>query len=239
MTQTAVYTYKVSPYGLHTNEKEQIEWLVESLRSAKAVGYSTALYTNKHELETLEDLDYFFFREDSTYIWDSLKIQVLKELKFNNFFLTDSDILFKAPIEFNNSIDLYFDIVERKFTWESLYLPTIKQINKLGVLQNIKYWDSNLAITYNTGILKFNNLNLVQEYTSKWYEVYDVITPYVNNPLDPFYLTPILTQYLLTIISQNYNTKPIGILKEYPKSENKYYTHYRGGLKRKYKGNLI
>lgn len=237
--ETVVYTFKSCDYWLHTDFKEQKAWLEDSVKSAKAVGYNTVLYTDNEDFAADSNIDIVEVRQDSSYVWDSLKIRVLDENIYSNYFLCDNDVIFKKRIEFDNNIDLSFDIIERKYTWESVYKPTLKKIRKLGILDELDYWEHDLGITYNIGVLKLNSDILRKEYINKWKEISISLTPYIDNELNPFYLTPIISQYLLTVISQKYNTKPLGTYREYPEPENEFYTHFRGGLKRKRNNNLI
>lgn len=237
---TAVYTYKTPQYYMHANlPSEQLRWLEDSVLSARNCGYKTCLFTDDSDFYRLSIADDNYLVQDSSYIWDSLKIYVLENYQNSNYFLSDNDVIFKNPINFHPDIDLYFDTVERSFSWESIYKPTLKDIGKLKVLEKVPFWNDYLGFTYNLGIMKINNINLKHTYIQQWKYIHSLLNQYVNNPLSPYYLTPILSQYLLTLLSRDYVVSPIGKLNKNPELENSFYTHYRGGLKRKFRKDLI
>lgn len=240
MIETVVYTYKTPQYYIHSNlPSEQIKWLQDSILSARNCGYLTCLFTDDKDVYEMNISDENYLVKDNSYIWDSLKIYVLENYKNNNFFLSDNDVIFKKPINFLSNVDLYFDIVERRFSWETIYEPTLNDISRLNVLEEVPYWNNYLGFTYNLGILKINNINLKNSYIEQWKYVHSLLSSYVNNPFNPYYLTPILSQYLLTLLSSNYTVLPLGKLNKNPELENPFYTHYRGGLKRKFRKDLI
>lgn len=236
---TVIYTYKALPYQVISTREDQYNWLTKSINSAKRIGYKCVLYSNDSSFENVAGLDYFEYRVDNTLIWDSLKLQALSESKYPDFFLSDNDVIFKSAFNFRSDIDLYYDIVERRFTWESVYLPILKKIQTLGILDNIPYWTVNLEYTYNLGILNIQNEALKQEYVNEWYNLYSLLNPYIGVQLNPFFLTPVISQYLLTLLSRDMKTEPIGRLNKDPEKENSFYSHYRGGLKRKINKNFI
>lgn len=238
--ETVVYTYKIPQYYIHSNlPSEQIKWLKDSIFSARKCGYLTCLFTDDKDLYELSIADDNYLVKDSSYIWDSLKIYVLENYENSNYFLSDNDVIFKAPINFSNSVDLYFDVVERRFSWETIYEPTLNDICKFEILKEVPFWNNYLGFTYNLGIMKINNFNLKQSYIKQWKYIHSLLDSYVNNPFNPYYLTPILSQYLLTLLSCNYTVLPLGKLNKNPELENSFYTHYRGGLKRKFRKSLI
>lgn len=235
-----VYTFKTPIYYIHGNTVDiQKQWLKKSSTSAFKAGHNVILYTNDYSIKSSFGIEDIIYVEDNSFAWDSLKIKVLENPPLNNFILSDNDIIFKKPLEFLNNIDMYFDIVEREFSWNSFYLPTLKQITSLNILKGIDFWSDKLGYTYNLGILTFNNRVLIEKYIYYWRKIESLLDPYIGYPLNPYLVTPILSQYLLTLISREYNVKPVGSLHKNPELENEFYSHYRGGLKRKFFKNPI
>jgi hypothetical protein len=166
---------------------------------------------------------------DDYQIWDSFKLWVL-ENRTDNYLLCDSDVIFNNRIEFEKDKDIYFDGIETK-NWDWVYEPTMKFLRANFIFKQISFWSYEKQPVYNVGILKINNQILKEQYIQYWKTLYTEIEPYLDL-LDKSFTTPILTQYLLTLIvnkdnySYQYFTKDGG----WPYN-NKYYNHFPGFLK--------
>lgn len=204
MVDTIIYTYKKPNYKIHNQSFDNKQWLIESVNSAKLVGYSAEIYTNDVDFCNEILFDKIHEIEDDNLLWDSFKIYVLENRKCNNYFLSDYDVIYKSKIDFREDVDIYFDGWETK-NWNHTYRNCIKNLKSKNIL-NEKYWDYSKSNVVNVGILKINNERLKQTYIKEWKSAYEMVIPYIKE-FNLTSLTPTITQYLLTniIIKSNYS----------------------------------
>ena len=227
-----IYTYKSPIYKIPNRDRYQKEWLELSINSAKKVGYRTVLYTNTQEISKNLDIDELQIVECKSKLWDSLKIKVLETRHDNNYFLSDYDIEYYSNLNIPSNIDIVFDAIEDdEEIWNRVYKQPVDVINRLGINRN-----SGKIPVFNVGILKINNTQLKNKYTSKWREL-EILTDKLN--LDPVYLTAALTQYILTTLvteettTLNYSGTNLGLA-------NEFYHHYNGSQKiKKIRGEVL
>lgn len=230
MINTIVYTYKKLNHTIYPKETNQKEWIQKSIQSARKLNYNIELYTNDLDFSKYLDLDKVHFIKDDYQIWDSFKLWVLENRNDNNYFLSDSDVIFTDKLLFDTNVDIYFDGIETQ-NWGWVYEPTMKFLRANFIFKQISFWSYDKQPVYNVGILKINNQTLKSEYIKCWKTLYTEIEPYLSL-LDKSFTTPILTQYLLTLLvnkdnySYQYFTKDGG----WPHN-NIYYKHYPGFLK--------
>jgi hypothetical protein len=227
MIETIIYTYKKPLHNIFSKETNQKEWIIKSIQSARSCGYSNLeLYTNDSEFAKNLDIDKVYFIDDCYEIWDSFKIYVL-ENRNDKYFLCDSDVLFIDKIPFGNH-DIYFDGKE-DHNWEWVYKSTMNYLKSNNIFSQFDFWKYDKIDVFNVGILKINNQELKQEYIHYWKEFYKEITPHLNS-VDKSFITPIITQYLLTVLIQNGNYTHQHFTNGWPHG-NKYYNHFPGYLK--------
>ena len=226
---TIIYTYKKLNHRIYSRETNQKEWIIKSIQSARSFNYNIELYTNDKSFSEGLDLDKVHFIDDDYEIWDSFKLWVL-ENRTDDYILCDSDVIFNNRIEFEKDKDIYFDGIETQ-NWNWVYEPTMKFLKSNFIFKKIPFWSYEKQPVYNVGILKINNQSLKEHYIKYWKTLYTEIEPYLDL-LDKSFTTPILTQYLLTLLvnkdnySYQYFTKDGG----WPYN-NQYYNHFPGFLK--------
>ena len=226
-----VYTYKKPKYPILNRDKHQSELIKLSCESARKVGYRPVLYTDDKTITSEVKFDEVNFISDDTKIWDSFKLYVLETREDKDYFISDYDIEYYIPLEFNDHCDIQFDCYEKNIgAWEKIYEPTLVQLIKLAELKNLKYFRLEKLHTINIGILKINNTKLRHRYIECWKEL-ERITKNLN--FNTFFLTPVISQYLLTLLvldgkhSTQYNDR------DDVTTPTKFYTHYNGGTKMK------
>lgn len=230
--ETVIYTYKKLNHNIYIRETNQKEWIIKSIKSARKLNYNIELYTNDLEFSQGLDLDKVHFIDDKYEIWDSFKLWVLDNRKDDNYFLSDNDVIFNKKIIFNTDVDIYFDAIETA-NWSWVYEPTMSFLKRKSIFKQVPNWSYEKQPVYNVGILKINNKNLKFDYINYWKTLYTEIEPYLNS-LDKTLVTPILTQYLLTILvnHKNYTYKYFTKDNGWPYN-NEYYNHFPGFLKLK------
>lgn len=227
--ETLIYTYKKLNHKIYPKETNQKEWIIKSIQSARDLDYNIELYTNDKLFSERLDLDKVHFIDDDYQIWDSFKIWVL-ENRTDDYLLCDSDVIFTNRIKFEKDKDIYFDGIETE-NWDWIYGPTMKFLKKKYIFKEIPIWSYDKQPVYNVGVLKINNQNLKFDYINYWKMLYTEIEPYLD-VLDKSWLTPILTQYLLTILVNhgNYSYQYFTINGGWPYA-NDFYNHFTGFLK--------
>lgn len=222
---TVVYTYKNPLYKIRSRKVDQEKWLKDSVESAKSIGYKTEIYTDSAEFVKNINVDKVHFIKDEYQLWDSFKIWVLENREDTNYFLSDYDVIYKSPIEFNPDVDIYFDGWER-LNWDLMYSGTIKLLKDKNILDS-SYWEYSKKPVMNVGILKINNPMLKTKYIEEWKAAYSKLESLLEE-FDLIRLTPILTQYLLTLIVQKENYSSKFFTTNEWTSFNEYYRHFVG-----------
>lgn len=226
-----VYTYKKPQYPILNRDKHQLELIKLSSDSARRVGYTPVLYTDDSTIGAKLNFDEVNLITDSTGIWDSFKLHVLETRKEDNYFISDYDIEYHAPLPFNSKCDIQFDCFEKNpGAWEKIYLPTLTKLVQINRIQKLNYFRLEKVNTINIGILKINNSELRLLYIKCWKEL-ETLTRRLN--LNAFFLTPVLSQYLLTllVLDGGYTTEYID--REDVTTPTEFYTHYNGSTKMK------
>ena len=230
MIDTVVYTYKKLDYSIYKRSFNQIEWIKRSTTSAKKLGYRVELYTDDKELAKELILDEIHYIVDTYRVWDSFKLWVLEHRKDDNYFLSDSDVIFNKKINFDYTKDISFDGVE-VVNWNWVYRDTLKYLEQNNVIKGIKFWKYSQIPVFNVGILRINNKELKLRYLKYWKEAYAQMENYIDSKTIR-YIAPILTQYLLTLICEDkkYSTQFFTSVDGWP-NKNEYYNHFPGLLK--------
>ena len=230
MINTIIYTYKKPQYKLLTTETNQREWIIKSIESARLLGYYIELYTNDYQFSKELDIDLVHFIDDEYELWDSFKIYVLENRSDSNYFLSDNDVIFKKRLTLNNSVDLYFDGTELH-NWDWAYKTTMDYLKDNSVFDSIPFWKYDKIPVFNVGILKINNSKLKDDYILYWKKLYLIVKSHFNN-IDKTFVTAIITQYLLTLLSEKDNYQSIHFTRNggWP-DNNDFYNHFCGYLK--------
>ena len=225
-----VYTYKKLNTKVYEKDTNQKEWIKQSIESARKLNYTLELYTNDLEFSEGLDLDKVHIIDDEYQIWDSFKLWVLENRKDADYFLSDSDVIFNKKIPFDNNIDIYFDGIEIQ-NWNRGYALTMKFLKSKGISDKIDFWSYDKKPVYNVGILKINNQKLKSDYIKYWKILYSEVLPHIGS-LNDIFITPIITQYLLTLLVNNNNYTYDYFTKnsEWPYNNN-FYNHFAGFLK--------
>ncbi len=224
-----IYTFDKN---VHKNDSHKFDviksYYINSINSAKKLGYTTQIYTNSEIFNDYVDIVNNISNEFT--FWDGFK--TLPLLDETDGLLVDGDILFHSKMpDFTDDVDLYFDGWE---SWLDLYSECIKELTELGISNIIPEWDSTPKRIINIGILKINNNELKDLYLDRWYKMYKFCNDN-KSKMKYFYMCCTITsQYLLTLLSKDYNIKNIS--NRLGKS-NGYYTHFVG--QQKYKSNPI
>lgn len=226
MSNIIVYTYKSPKYKIHKRVIDIKKWMTASVKSAKKVGYFAEVYTDDLDLCNDIGFDVIHHIEDNNFLWDSFKIYVL-ENRTDNYFLSDYDVIYKSKLDFNNSVDIYFDGWEN-MNWQ-LYKDGVNKLKSKSIIKS-EYWDYKERITMNVGILKINNNELKSVYINEWKSAYNSIYPNIDH-FDVIKLTPILTQYLLTTIVSKLNFSYEFFTEDEWLDYNQYYRHFVGNRK--------
>jgi len=214
-----IYTFDESILS----SESTIAFYDRSIELSRKLGYTTELYTNSNKINSKVD-KYHYFNE-SYILSDYTKHIPLK--REDNIVLIDGDVLLHAPIEFSDA-DLYIDTYE---SWSSIYEEPAYTLTSLGIIRVIPEWINIKQRVMNTGILKFNNHSFQKLYLDRWTKAYNFVAN--NKAIDnTFIYTPLLAQYLLTILANHYNITTHSFSK-YPREYNKYYQHFCGSEKKK------
>lgn len=224
-----IYTFDKNVHKDDLHKFEVIKsYYINSINSAKKLGYNIEIYTNTHIFDEYSDIvnnvvDEFTF-------WDGFK--TLPLLNNSNGILIDGDIIFHSKMpEFTNDVDLYFDGWE---SWIDLYSKCVNELTNLGIGNIIPEWESKPQRVINIGLLKINNSSLKEVYLDRWYKMYKFCNDNKNNMKYFYMCCTIASQYLLTLLSKNYKIKNLSNILGNP---NEYYTHFVG--QKKYNSNPI
>jgi hypothetical protein len=231
MNESIIYTYKTPQYNIYTSDTNQKSWISKSIESARKLNYKIELYTNDSNFAKGLDIDEVHFIDDEYELWDSFKIYVLENRIDSNYFLSDNDVIFKKRLPLDNSIDIYFDGTEIH-NWDWAYKTTMNYLKDNSVFDEIPFWKYDKIPVFNVGILKINNPKLRDDYIFYWKKLHSISKPYFGI-VDKTFLTAIITQYLLTLLSEkdNYNSIHFTRNGKWNDSNNDFYNHYCGYLK--------
>jgi hypothetical protein len=194
-------------------------YYTNSINSAKKLGYTTELYSNCEWFDSLIDIKHNV--TDEFVFWDAFKTIPL--IRTDDYMLVDGDVLFhnKLP-ELDKSVDVYFDGWE---SWLSIYDDCVNELDELGVLDIIPEWRAQKQRVMNIGTLKINNNELRELYLDRWFKLYE-FCKVRKDSIKTFELCCTITsQYLLTLLSDGFNTHNFSNRLRTP---NNYYTHYVG-----------
>lgn len=224
-----IYTFDVT---VNEHSKHKMEVLknlyINSILSAKKLGYTTEIYTNCNWFDAYVDIKHIVLEKFE--FWDIFKIIPLN--RTDDYILVDGDILFhnRFPI-LDNSVDMYFDGWE---SWITLYDDGVKELCEMGLDKVIPEWKYEPQRVINIGILRIHNNELKKIYLDRWNTMHEFCKTYKNKFKYFDIYGTLASQYLLTLLSKDYNIKHIsnrlGI-------NNGHYTHFVGS--KKYKSNPI
>lgn len=215
-----IYTFDKNVHRDDSHKFEVIKsYYINSINSAKKIGYTTEIYTNTHIFNQYVDISHTI--SNTFTFWDGFK--TLPLLDNVSGVLVDGDILFNSKMpEFLNDIDLYFDGWE---SWLDLYSKCIIELTNLGISNVIPEWIVEPQRIINIGLLKINNSELRELYLDRWYKMYKFCNDNAHN-MEYFYMCCTITsQYLLTLLSKQYKIQSISNRLGNP---NGYYTHFVG-----------
>lgn len=225
-----IYTFDIN---INKDNKSKLDiiksYYINSIKSAKKLGYFTEIYTNCNEFDNYVDKKHIVKSDYDLVFWDRLK---LIPLDTTDGLLVDGDIIFHNILPtLDDNIDMYFD------AWES-YIPeysdAINELTSLGIGDIIPEWDTGPQRFVNIGILKINNIELKKLWVDRWWKLYNF---YLENKFklknDSIYGT-IASQYLLSLVSKKFKIKNLSNLLG---KNNGYYTHFVG--QQKYRNNPL
>ncbi len=225
-----IYTFDIN---INKDNKSKLDiiksYYINSIKSAKKLGYFTEIYTNCNEFDNYVDKKHIVKSDYDLVFWDRLK---LIPLDTTDGLLVDGDIIFHNILPtLDDNIDMYFD------AWES-YIPeysdAINELTTLGIRDIIPEWDTGPQRFVNIGILKINNIELKKLWVDRWWKLYNF---YLENKFklknDSIYGT-IASQYLLSLVSKKFKIKNLSNLLG---KNNGYYTHFVG--QQKYRNNPL
>lgn len=220
-----IYTFDIN---INKNDKSKLDiiksYYINSIKSAKKLGYFIEIYTNCNEFDEYVDKKYITKSDYDLVFWDRLKLIPLD----SNGLLVDGDIIFhnKLP-SFDNTIDMYFD------AWES-YIPeysdAITKLTNLGISDVIPEWSTTPQRFTNIGILKINNDELKNLWLDRWWKFYNFYLENKTKLKDNSIYGTIASQYLLSLIAKKFKIKN---LSNTLGKNNGYYTHFVGNQKYK------
>ncbi len=203
-------------------------YYINGIKSAKKLGYNIEMYTNCDLFD--EYLDVKHNVTDTFLFWDMYKIIPLENS--NKGILVDGDILFHNNLpKLDTNVDMYFDEWE---SWIDDYDKGVKELTEMGLQSVIPEWEYKPQRVINIGVLKINNIELLNKYIDSWYLMHEFCKLHKNNSKYFYIYGTIASQYLLTLISKEYNIKNISNRLGKP---NEYYTHFVG--KQKYNSGPI
>lgn len=194
-------------------------YYTNSITSAHKFGYTTELYSNCDWFDNLIDIKHNV--TDEFVFWDAFKTIPLN--RNDDYMLVDGDVIFhnKLP-DLDNSIDVYFDGWE---SWLSIYDDCVNELDSLGIASIIPEWKVQKQRVMNIGTLKINNNGLRDLYLDRWFKLYE-FCKIRKDILNTFELCCTITsQYLLTLLSAEFNTHNFSNRLRTP---NDYYIHYVG-----------
>jgi hypothetical protein len=194
-------------------------YYTNSINSAKLLGYKTELYSNCDWFDDLVDIKHIV--TDEFVFWDAFKTIPLN--RNDDYILVDGDVIFHNRLpKLDDSVDVYFDGWE---SWLSIYDDCVNELDGLGISDIIPEWKVKKQRVMNIGTLKINNHKLKELYLDRWFKLYE-FCKVRKNSLSTFDLCCTITsQYLLTILSDGFNTYNFSNRLRTP---NEYYTHYVG-----------
>jgi len=230
MVDTIIYTYKAPSYQIYKENTNQKKWITKSIESARKLNYKIELYTNDFDFSKELDVDNVHFIDDSYELWDSFKIYVLENRLDSNYFLSDNDVIFKKRLPLDTSVDIYFDGTEIH-NWDWAYKTTMNYLKDNSIFDGIPFWKYDKIPVFNVGILKINNPKLRDDYIFYWKKLHSISKPYFGI-VDKTFLTAIITQYLLTLLSEKDNYQSVHFTQNggWPYN-NDFYNHFCGYLK--------
>lgn len=229
IVDTIIYTYKKI-----NKESEVIQknWITKSIESAQKLNYKTILYTNDKNFSIGLNIDESIFVEDNSILWDSLKIKVLEDNKNKNYFLSDSDVIFKNKIPFDSNIDIYFDGYE--LNWHNGYKQVVNYTKEHNLFKNTDFKLRGSIPVFNIGILKINNDTLLNSYIINWRKCESELNKIYKDLRSDLKIkfTPLISQYMLSTLSIEYQSKHFTLNSNWP-FNNLYYNHFVGDSKNK------
>lgn len=224
-----IYTFDATVNEHSTHKMEVLKNLyINSILSAKKLGYTTEIYTNCNWFDNFIDVKHTMF--ETFEFWDLYKKIALSEN--DDFILTDGDIIFHKKLpDFDKSKDLYFDAWE---SWITPYDNGVKELCEFGLSDVLPEWKYEPQRVINIGILRIYNSELKKLYLDRWNIMYEFCKNHKHKSKYFDIYATLACQYLLTLLSKDYKIEPVsnrlGI-------DNGYYTHFYGN--KKYKSNPI
>jgi hypothetical protein len=225
-----VWTYDSASKDLTETERiTLVNYYILSINSASKLGYQTVM--------VCRESDYNFWKQyvneihicncyENSPLWDSFKIYALETLR-GEYYLIDGDVILHNNLPEIND-DILFDSYEI-LNWSNEYQPTIDKLTKLGIGDVIRIWDNKRIPIMNCGVLSINNQIVKTLYMNLWKRFNQFV---INNisEIDTKFATGVGAQYLLSLISNQYNI-PSTKLTENLGDISEYYQHYYGSQK--------
>lgn len=231
-----VWTYDAKSKKL--NETERIiltNYYILSIQSASKLQYETVMVCNSNEVDFWKqyvDEVHICNGYENSSLWDSFKIYALETLK-GEYCLMDGDVILHNRLpDINDGI--IFDSYEI-LNWTNEYQPTIDLLTNLKVDEHVYLWNDKRIPIMNCGILNITNPIFRVLYISIWKTFNRFVNDNINY-VDTKFATGVGAQYILSLITNEYNIKTTNLtnnLGEY----GKYYQHHYGS--QKYKSPIV
>jgi len=144
-----------------------------SMAMARELGYNVVLYGNTSAIQNLKDiadsvinidfLDYQLFDDPKVYIWAS---------RADEYATIDGDVFLYKRINFRDTHNGNITVaVENNQTLSIGQTSRAYNLfSECGVNRVIPFWESYRTDSYNTGIIKWNDVEAKNYYLSKYYE---------------------------------------------------------------------
>jgi len=203
-----------------------ISYYIESIKSAKKLGYYCIIYTNKECFKYFEDLvvEILLIENYESVLFDGIKTHVLGTRE-DDYCLIDGDLILNKKLP-KFEAEIVFDRYEMG-NWTYGYKPTIDIFSNLGIEKYIDIWDTQKVPIINTGLIYVKDKNLRKD----WLRYSNICDEFIkkNNfeGFDIYSAGLIAGQYLFTLCV---NKSKLEIM-EFFNINDEYYTHHAGTVK--------
>lgn len=228
-------------WGLQQRNKNQLhsqfvyDMFYVSIQMAKDLGYQTVLYGTSDAIERLgeyvdethntDNLDYKLFDDLKVYIW---------ETRNDEYLILDGDVFLHSPLVFKNQNSfVWIDTLVKK-QQKGYAKDCLDILNSFNIKSIVYEWNSELKISYSTGLVKWKGNNGLLKYyvesykkLRKWFLQNETTLKKLNSELtsEKSLISHYICEHLLQRIVEYYNL-------EFEELENyNSYYHWQGSNK--------